>query len=186
MSFGFSHIEKITQRFRNALRNAALEDIVLFAAGHNSGGMHGPSYPASLQECVICIGSCDGFGNPSGFTPLPTHNMFCTLGEDVPSPYAKTGSLNKTGSSYATPIAAGIAAVLMDYVKREGQGWAEDEQEHIWKVMTRAGIVGIFGHAEFSLSKQDYKILTPWKLFSERHIKEAKGTLLRVLRQTQV
>jgi hypothetical protein len=182
MSFGFPQLEPHLEGLNKALLEAHSAGIVLFAAGHNSGGREQVSFPAN-RDYVICIGACDGFNNPSRFNPSLIDNMFCTLGENITTPFQIPGSSSKSGTSYATPIAAGMAAVLMDWVIQESRTWSGEERHHALKVKTKNGIINIFGQ-RLSEQRGVYRVLTPWNLFNERSIRNAKGVLLDVLMNT--
>ena len=179
MTFGFPQLEPSLEGLNRALLDAHAADIVLFAAGHNSGGRERVSFPAN-QDHVICIGACDGLNNPSRFNPSPIHNMFCTLGENIVTAWQITDSLSKSGTSYATPIAAGIAAILMDWMTHESRSWSHEDQRHSRKVKTKKGIVKIF-EKRLSKERHGYRVLSPWKVFDEQNMGNAKGVLLDVL-----
>lgn len=179
MSFGFPLLEPSLDGLNKALLEAHRADIVLFAAGHNSGGRKRVSFPAN-QDHVICIGACDGLNWSSSFNPSRIHNMFCTLGENIVTPWQTAGSLSKSGTSYATPIAAGIAAVVMDWMIHESRSWSQEDQRHSRKVRTKSGIVKIF-QEKLSEERNGYRVLVPWALFNEDSIGYAKGVLLDIL-----
>lgn len=78
---------------------------------------------------MICVHSTDTLGTPSGFSPTPERDNlnFATVGESIesawpmqlcndtttPQRYFKS----RSGTSYATPIMAGIAAFLLQYAR---------------------------------------------------------------------
>lgn len=79
------------------------------------------AWPANDQEYAIGIHSCsDGGGRPSDFTAEPyTGVNFMVVGESILSqwPTAKGGGFKlATGSSFATPVATAIGALVLEYV----------------------------------------------------------------------
>lgn len=126
MSFGFPDrdIEGYVE-LENALQNAYANNVVLFAAASNSGGKLGRSFPAREPE-VVAVHATDANGNRSHFSPTATDYdiNLATVGEAVESAwpvvlceddtkYVK----HKSGTSYATPIMAGMTAFLMMYTR---------------------------------------------------------------------
>ncbi|KAL7951536.1 pfs domain-containing protein [Trichoderma barbatum] len=126
MSFGFPTRDIDDYReLESALRNAHANRVLLFAAASNSGGKLGHAYPAR-DENVIAIHATDTNGNRSGFNPTTrVHEInLATVGEDVESAWpvhlsdesmAPNFLKCKSGTSFATPIAVGIAAFLLLY-----------------------------------------------------------------------
>ncbi|KAE8155310.1 subtilisin-like protein [Aspergillus avenaceus] len=78
---------------------------------------------------VFCIHSTDGHGNPSLFNPTADDQdvNFSLLGENVAShwPAGKNGHNQRvnvmSGTSVATPIAAGLAASVLSFVRQQLQ-----------------------------------------------------------------
>ncbi|QYS96040.1 Peptidase_S8 domain-containing protein [Trichoderma simmonsii] len=127
MSFGFRTREiDGYHEIQEAITNAHAKHVLLFAAASNSGGSLGRTYPARDQN-VIAIHATDTDGNRSRFSPTPLkHDInLATVGEAIESawPAYLPGNSNskflrcKSGTSFATPIAAGIAAFLLLYAK---------------------------------------------------------------------
>lgn len=136
MSFGFPTC-KIDgyEELEHAIKHAYYRDVLLFAAASNSGGQLGRAYPAR-EANVICVHSTDAHGNRSSFSPtaMPQDVNLATVGEGVISAWpmhlcgsddrgeAEEGedgmyTMVKSGTSYATPIMAGIAAFLLLYAR---------------------------------------------------------------------
>lgn len=121
MSFGFgARNDKVFEE----IKYAAYREVLMFAAASNDGKNRpdGVAWPAS-ESRVICVHSGDGFGNPSPYTPSPQENMkIMVLGECVRSAWPQKlksldGFKHMSGTSCAAPIAAGIAAIILDYAR---------------------------------------------------------------------
>ncbi|KAI8689253.1 Subtilisin-like protein [Fusarium keratoplasticum] len=115
MSFGLS---SPNWNIKAAIRRAESLGIICTAAASNYGSNQARSFPAKLDQ-VLCIHAGDGNGNKSGLnpTPLPWRDNLSTLGVCIPSVWEDEdeGDHYISGTSYAAPVAAGIAAnVLRD------------------------------------------------------------------------
>lgn len=125
MSFG---IREYYEPLRAAVSNALHNQTLMFAAASNDGANFGRCFPAKYPG-VFCIHSTDGNGNPSGFNPTAdeTDVNFSLLGEHVLShwPSGKGGRNDASnvlsGTSVATPIAAGLAASVLSFVRQQEQ-----------------------------------------------------------------
>lgn len=130
MSFGIrEYNEPMTKAMSLALHNGKL----MFAAASNDGANFGRAFPAKYPG-VFCIHSTDGEGNPSSFNPTADEKdvNFSILGEHVSSHWSagRNGHNDYTkamsGTSVATPIAAGLAAMIMSFVRQQEQDLAKD------------------------------------------------------------
>ena len=107
-----------------AIREAFHLGVSMFAAASNDGGLSTVAFPASLRQ-VICVNALDGYGRPSNFNPeaRPDTNL-AVLGEFVEAAWSRQASsahtARKAGTSVATPIAAGIAALILEYSRQDG------------------------------------------------------------------
>ncbi|KAF5645877.1 uncharacterized protein FTJAE_2307 [Fusarium tjaetaba] len=114
LSFGYEdHDELIEQALKNAISKGKL----IVAAASNNGGLKGRSRPAR-REGVLCIHATDGKGNSGDMNPssLERGDNFATLGVSVCF-YNAQGDLWKSGTSFATPIAVGFAAAVLEFAR---------------------------------------------------------------------
>jgi subtilisin family serine protease len=158
MSFGMTSADAGIGR---AIHEAHSKNIIIFAAASNGGGNQDVTYPARNKE-VIPIFSTDGVGNGSTFNPNPIKNdSFSILGEAIRSSWTTYNSSDttaltklKSGTSYAAPIAAGMAALILDFVKLRGESCYSE-------LHSQQGMIKAFDIME---SKRDgYNYLCPWK-----------------------
>jgi hypothetical protein len=171
ISFGFPHVIGQLEPIRRSTLNANAADVLIFAAASNEGGNEPIAFPACMDE-VICIGSTDGRGNMSSFTPNPTHGkLLCAVGECIESSWPPAllsddeDLPRKSGTSFATPIAAGVAAMVLDYM------WTFKDslglKSLIPQLLTRRGMLTLFKtHMVEPYGSHDY--LVPWRLFNLR------------------
>ncbi|KAH8803318.1 hypothetical protein F5884DRAFT_739629 [Xylogone sp. PMI_703] len=132
MSFG---IREYHELMGTAISNALNKRTLLFAAASNDGANLGRAFPAQYPS-VFCIHSTDGNGNPSNFNPTASETdvNFSLLGEHVSShwPAGMNGhdqTVNvMSGTSVATPIAAGLAASVLSFVRQQDQHTAVESE----------------------------------------------------------
>jgi hypothetical protein len=158
MSFG---LEKDHDCMQKEILEAYSKNIIIFAAASNNGGNYEVTYPARKNE-IICIYATDGNGNTSPCNPPHLQNSaynFATLGVGVKSELVTERRM--TGTSFSTPIAAGIAACILEFArmhKIEGD---------LYKVLrSRQGMQEVF--AQHLVDKRDeLHYLNPLKLFAK-------------------
>ncbi|KAI0101217.1 pfs domain-containing protein [Daldinia grandis] len=155
MSFGFPTCDiDGYDELELAIMNAYSKHVLLFAAASNSGGQRGRAYPARDQN-VICINSTDANGNRSGFSPtaVPDDINLATVGEAVESAWpvhlcddvSNPSCIKyKSGTSYATPIAVGVAAFILQYARLHLPQKADmlKRQKHMKAVLRRVAEKG--------------------------------------------
>lgn len=153
MSFGFDEEVYIDGKpvISNAIHEAlhkTNQRILFFAAAANDGGNREEMFPANNIN-VLSIRGTDTLGRAQPFNPPPDYNAkpcFMTLGRDVPGASLKKSKdegadVCKSGTSVATPIAAGIAAIMLGYaqayekdLQRMLKSQDEEKLKRLWKI----------------------------------------------------
>jgi len=89
---------------------------IVFAAAGNWGLNNGLAFPSN-QKGIFCILASDGNGSSDSMNPDNEDNdCFRTLGVAIESRW-QGESILLHGTSYATPIAVGMAANVLDFAK---------------------------------------------------------------------
>ena len=166
MSFGF---EQPVDKIDKAIRFADDNKVIMLAAASNQGGNSNIAWPARLSQ-VICVYATDSFGNRCDFTPTesPYGDNFAVLGQAVKSCWpASLGQdeIRKSGTSTATPIAAGIAAITLAYLKRALSKWdrnlSDNDAAILSKVRSSAGMSTVFRRMA-QRKRGGYDYIVPW------------------------
>jgi hypothetical protein len=172
ISWGLS---KVSPCIESALRLAISKNIIVFASASNEGARHPITFPATMDK-VFCIGSADGYGLTSKFSPPETGSeKYSAVGEGVIAAYTSFvpgRSLQpqrrerSDGTSTATPVAVGVSALFLDYL-RQFTSKKYETFETVRKLFIKMS-AGTVGH--------DYRFLAPWYIFlatdPQRHITE--------------
>jgi len=125
MSIGFPQKVPGYEELERAIERAQVARVLIFAAASNGGGNNDRAYPARERH-VFCIHSTDAKGTRSRFSPTAEDYVynFASIGEAVESFWpthlcadGEQAVRTKSGTSYATPIAASIAAFLLLYAR---------------------------------------------------------------------
>jgi hypothetical protein len=129
MSFGFSEEPRV--KGQNVISNAIAQTlaerdqrILFFAAAANDGGNQTEMFPARHQS-VLSIRATNHYGTFLDLNPPPNPKgpaVIGTLGHNVAGAALSGGDgdhaeYHRTGTSIATPIAAGIAATVLGYAR---------------------------------------------------------------------
>lgn len=174
MSFGLDINHTVMQQ---EIKKACSKDIIIFAAASNKGHNHPVPYPARRSNEVLCIYATDGIGNPYDGNPTQLDSSayhFATLGVGVKSswpqskdqPSDRSEERRKTGTSFATPIAAGIAAYVLEFARMNGI----DEKPY-QMLRTRDGMEAVFA-AHLVVKNDGLDYIHPWKLFADHRADE--------------
>ncbi|KAK4065581.1 hypothetical protein Trihar35433_7701 [Trichoderma harzianum] len=124
--------EEITEALSPSSQDANRK--LVFAAAGNWGVYKRRAFPAR-KEGVIAVHASDGSGEGAKFNPNPESKLnLSTLGENIkirwpdPDNYGDMKDRYISGSSFATPIAAGIAANVLEFARHRLKlnGWKKD------------------------------------------------------------
>jgi hypothetical protein len=170
MSFGWNEDK---ENVRKQIELARRKGILIFAAASNDG-IHAPKhgvFPAR-HPTVTCVYSCTGNGRPSNFNPWESKNkanlMF--LGEDI----AVTGADDRpadigrvTGTSFATPIAAGTAALVIELVRSYFKKDLELIEKHLKTYEGISAVLHSMSDSPIGTLSSAYRQITPWEVLCE-------------------
>lgn len=145
----------------SAIDDAVQTNKLVFAAASNNGGISGRSRPAR-NENVMCIHASDGQGNKGSMNPGPLSNAsnFTTLGVAVPLKW-KGREVWKSGTSFATPIAAAFAANVLEFANRNCSLPARRRTV----LRSRRGMEAIFRY--MSTPRDGYDFVHPGRLWRD-------------------
>ena len=176
LSLGF---EREDDAIRKAIQEAFAKDKIILAAASNSGTIipdRRVSYPARIQGQVLSIRSASGLGERSSASPAPSDgdDNFMILGEGIKAAWPlhlNKGYLTRyvSGSSFATPVAAGIASLVLEFSKQRDKKGFNVPIESANTLWTYRGIRKIF---QYMSAVQDWsvnvdcKLICPWNLFN--------------------
>ncbi|KIW11595.1 hypothetical protein PV08_10896 [Exophiala spinifera] len=150
MSFGYSETQPPIE---TAILRALLHKhgrILFFAGAANEGGNSLEMFPAR-DDHVIAVRGTNEKGYPQEFNPPPSFSgpdCFMTLGKDVPGAALRRdggGTVLRSGTSTSTPVAAGVAAMVLGYAKiHEVELKRVLSPERLAKLHTKGGMRSIF------------------------------------------
>jgi hypothetical protein len=180
MSFGF---EEHNDEIDEAIDNAVKKDKLLFAAASNNGALStGPSRPARRSD-VMCIYASDGLGNRGPMNPPVDKNEalfhFSTLGVAMPFKW-QNKEVWKSGTSFATPIAAGFAASVLYFVESVDYTWTTTKFRR--RVLyQKYGMEAVF--KAMSVSVGDMRFVHPIHLWENDRSDEEVAKLIETIIQ---
>ena len=183
MSFGFSgivsEIENAVIDMNRIRRENNMGEVLFFAAANNEGANYKELFPASL-ETVISVRGTDHVGsfvkkyNPPPWSQKGGAFLFGTLGQDVPYDFGDTTAC-KSGCSVATPILAGIAALIIQYANYiTGR-----DLTMMTKLRSKEGISQVLYYTSEGDSDR-CRYVRPWEFF-ERKDEERIATIRHAL-----
>lgn len=165
MSFGSVYMDKSIDRAINRAAATTPYPPIFLAAASNSGLNSNPTYPAT-HPSVIGVHSLDGLGNDNGgLNPsrAPNTENFGTLGVGIEMLWDQKREA-RSGSSYAAPIAAGIAANNLAWMAHVHRRMLLSDEQYTW-LRTVEGIRHMF--RKQSMPSGDLHSIAPWVLWRE-------------------
>lgn len=189
MSFGF---ERGPLDMDSAIMDAYRKNVIMFAAAGNGGGNSDPPYPGRLTH-VIAIHAADDLGNKAPFTANLQRRAdnFSFPGTNVESSWPIHLNLGnktrKSGTSCATPIAAALAANILEITGLQFHrsllaGTSPENDEPYWRKLKSSGGMRV-AFDLMSSDRDQYQYTTPWTFFppGHRRIETAMETLIELL-----
>ena len=181
MSFGFPSRNLAIQK---AIQTTS-SNVLMFAAGSNRGKTSKPTFPAN-ESSVICIWATDGDGNKSltNAQTMSGSGKFATLGVAVKSAWPEqpqhpdVTEIRKSGTSFATPIAAGIAACVLEFAIQNGM-----DKNYYDELKSHQGMRKVF--QSMKTKSDGLHFIYPWELFHEKVGKVSiRDTLVKIVSGT--
>ncbi|KAJ3489095.1 hypothetical protein NLG97_g6066 [Lecanicillium saksenae] len=155
MSFGLG--EDAHPRMAKIIEELVANGKLVFAAASNGGGNEPRAFPAKADG-VFCIHVSDGKGNKTGINPpaWPGDINFSTLGNIIPSKWQGT-EVYVSGSSFAAPFAASIAANALEFIRHTLTN-PNDDPGYFYRYQ---GMYDLFRCLSDRIDDYDY--VKPWK-----------------------
>jgi subtilisin family serine protease len=170
-------ILKKSKKVETALKRALEKNILIFASASNNGAKFPITFPAAMDG-VFCIGSADGLGWESSFNPVFWRvKKYSAVGEGIVGPYRtmvdRMTDVNRTalvdGTSTATPVAAGIACLLLEYM-RQFKSRSFETRKYMSKLFTKMSA---------ATAGNNYRFLAPWYLFPDANYRQYFDSVLQ-------
>ncbi len=167
MAIGFGNEQKPVNE---AIGRAHSKGILIFSAATNGRNVDPIYCPAILTDQVFGIFSTDaGIRESRSLNPsAQDQDSFAIFGEDVELPWEENGRrLLVRGTSYSTSIAAGLAALLLDFSRQEQKpDKSESDVPDLSTLKERRKMKRAFLY----MADRDgsYCCLRPWKLLNDK------------------
>lgn len=151
------------QEVRKAIQHALSKGVVCFVAAGNAGVTKEVYYPANYPE-TIAIGSIDENLCRSGFSNTGANLDFMAPGGRIFSTVPDNWYAVLSGTSMATPFAAGVAALVLSYVRSRGCGTKLGTNEDYIKVFREHTVPVTNKDLKDKMFYQGFGIIEPKKL----------------------
>jgi hypothetical protein len=181
LSLGFEHFNA-KDGLQEAIKACTDNSILVFAAASNDGPEGARTFPAQWPN-VMCVHASSHLGERYRYNPTPqgTWNM-STVGEHIRPVWGRrelresTAMKYESGTSYATPVALAIAALMIDFIKVKG--WA-DTWQWMYPPWTPQGMERIM--KLMSVKEYGYDWVSPTRYFKQTHMDDIETDLKKAL-----
>lgn len=175
MSFGLQrpsskedmpNYETVLTDIEDAIKTASRDSPrLIFAAASNKGKGYPRTFPANMRENVICVHASNGEGKDGDINPQgKPGDGFMTLGIAVEL-LEGNSFVYKSGTSFATPIAAAMAANILHLAAGCGALLAKRTKV---RLKTTEGMRTMFDlMSTLEMVAGDFRYVAPWILWEE-------------------
>ncbi|KAH7140363.1 peptidase S8/S53 domain-containing protein [Dactylonectria estremocensis] len=164
----------VEKGIEDSIRTASTQSsCTMFAAASNDGKNEQRAFPARYDPWVICVHASDGMGSDGGINPpMGSGANFMTLGmglelmerrQDEGGPVPGYRTVYRSGTSFATPVAAGIAATVLHLAAHvDAIGKTAKRKLKVPQEMER--MLRLMSNPGHDCGYQ-YRFLAPWNLW---------------------
>jgi hypothetical protein len=165
---------------KKAIEYAKQQKVLMFTAASNNrhNSILDIGFPASLGDAVVYVNSHHGEEGSSRFSPKPKdgHANLAVLGEGIEAAWKNRTLIRSEGTSCSTPIAAAIAALILDYLRQlkdrsMKEAWRKEANKEV-NLMRNTAIVKWVMFNMMTRSPNvlgtKYNMVKPWYLFNNR------------------
>lgn len=184
MSFGF---KDRVNAIHSAIRDAS-QKVIFFAAASKVGENDRIAWPARMEE-VMSVFPTDGLGNMANFSPIVhvNYDNFALPGVNIIARFLLGEYKRSSGTSCSTPVAAGVAALLIDFVDHwlaKTPGVFRDE-EYFQELLTVGGMKAAFRVMSSKRTPANHDYVMPWEVMnrssSQEELRAALYSILKNL-----
>jgi subtilisin family serine protease len=154
-------------KMHKAIKRLYDMNIPIIAAGGNGGEAEGVNYPGNYDE-VVTIGAYDINNNIANFSAVGDGIDFAFPGVEIYSTYLNGSYAKLSGTSMATPAAAGVVALLLAKHKKQEVETGKNDcktvdqiKEHLKKYSIDKGAAGKDNKFGFGIIDVSNMLLTP-------------------------